>query len=83
MEDLHCASCGHTIEIKVADIEDTPKQYTGECERCDAVTVLIAQRQKERQSPHSCEKCGSANVEVIYAGDKVYTIICKDCTNNE
>lgn len=83
MEDLHCAACGHTIAIKFADIESSPKQYTGECKRCDVATVFIEQIPKEQQSTHSCDKCGSANVEVIFAGDKVYTIICKDCTNDE
>lgn len=84
MEDLHCAACGHTIEIKVADIESIPKQYTGECERCNATTMYVEQSAQGQDEPeHTCEHCGGTNVQVIHAGDTIFRIICEDCIYDE
>lgn len=81
MEDLHCAACGHTIEIKVADIESILKQYTGECERCNATTTLWMEHgaQVQPEPKQTCEQCGSTNIITIHAGDAVFRTICKDC----
>lgn len=84
VEDLHCAVCGHTIEIKVADIEEVPKRYIGECKRCEATTIVIMEQGPEQKvATHICEVCGSSNVEVLRAGDTIFRIICKECFKDE